>query len=101
MVWGGELGVLEERDKNTTHKNVLTCERMGKAFFLPKSKSLGSKCTSSGSGKPPAFAHARARPSNDTKRSPLMLKIWRAALGLPRQATKASARSATWPSCVT
>lgn len=41
--------------------------RMGKALEpLGKSKSLGLKCTSSGSGKPPALAHALAMPSKVT-----------------------------------
>ena len=48
-----------------------------------------------------ATAHARARPSNVTKRSPATLKIWPCAASLPRHRANASARSATWPSCVT
>lgn len=81
--------------------HLSSCRPYMHTFFLPKSKSLALKCTSSGSGAPMAAAHALAMPSNVTKRSPLMLNTCRAALGLPTQAWNASARSLTCPNCVT
>lgn len=71
----------------------LTWSLRGKAFFFPKSKSLGLKCTISGSGNPPALAHALAIPSKVTYFAPEMLYTWPMALGFPSAATKASAKS--------
>lgn len=79
----------------------ITASTRHPTFFLPKSKSLALKCTISGSGAPMASAQALAMPSKVTKRSPLMLNTSRLAAGLPMAATKAVARSFTWPSCVT